>query len=211
MGKRIKELVLRYPQLSVIEEDLESAFALLRDTYERGGKLLVGGNGGSAADAEHIVGELMKGFCKRRPLPPDMRKSLESRDRNLGPALAKSLQGALQAIAITGHSSLTTAFGNDVNADMAYAQQVYGYGCEKDTLLCISTSGNAGNLLYAAVTAKAKGMQVLTLSGKDGGALKSCSDLCLIVPEWETFKIQELHLPIYHALCLELEEYFFKE
>ena len=178
--------------------------------YEDGGKLLVGGNGGSAADSEHIVGELMKGFCKKRKISTDLAEKLENINEDLGLELGKCLQGALKAIAITGHTGLTTAFANDVDPNMIFAQQVYGYGDNKDILLCISTSGNSKNLIYAAITAKAKGMKVITLTGKDGGKLKEYSDISIIVPENETFKIQELHLPIYHALCLELEEFFFE-
>ena len=211
MNKFINELTDRYPVLKAVEKDIVSAFEILRDAYKNNAKLLVGGNGGSAADSEHIVGELMKGFCKRRRISEEVKEKLCSCDEVLGEELSRSLQSGLKAIAITGHSGLSTAFANDVDPNMIFAQQVYGYGDEGDVLLCISTSGNSKNLLYAAVTAKAKGMKVITLTGKDGGKLKKYSDLSIIVTEMETFKIQELHLPIYHALCLELEEYFFEE
>ena len=210
MNKFIDELIDRYPKLESIKEDIEATYELIKNMYKDGGKLLVGGNGGSAADSEHIVGELMKGFCKKRKIPTGLAEKLENINEDLGLELGKCLQGALKAIAITGHTGLTTAFANDVDPNMIFAQQVYGYGDNKDILLCISTSGNSKNLIYAAITAKAKGMKVITLTGKDGGKLKEYSDISIIVPENETFKIQELHLPIYHALCLELEEFFFE-
>lgn len=209
MNKFIDELIDRYPKLESIKKDIEAAYELIKNMYKDGGKLLVGGNGGSAADSEHIVGELMKGFCKKRKISTGLVEKLENISEDLGLELGKCLQGALKAIAITGHTGLTTAFANDVDPNMIFAQQVYGYGDNKDILLCISTSGNSKNLIYAAITAKAKGMKVITLTGKDGGKLKEYSDISIIVPENETFKIQELHLPIYHALCLELEEFFF--
>lgn len=210
MNKFIDELIDRYPKLESIKKDIEAAYELIKNMYKDGGKLLVGGNGGSAADSEHIVGELMKGFCKKRKISTGLAEKLENINEDLGLELGKCLQGALKAIAITGHTGLTTAFANDVDPNMIFAQQVYGYGDNKDILLCISTSGNSKNLIYAAITAKAKGMKVITLTGKDGGKLKGYSDISIIVPENETFKIQELHLPIYHALCLELEEFFFE-
>ncbi len=210
MNKFIDELIDRYPKLESIKKDIEVAYELIKNMYKDGGKLLVGGNGGSAADSEHIVGELMKGFCKKRKISTDLTEKLENINEDLGLELGKCLQGALKAIAITGHTGLTTAFANDVDPNMIFAQQVYGYGDNKDILFCISTSGNSKNLIYAAITAKAKGMKVITLTGKDGGKLKEYSDISIIVPENETFKIQELHLPIYHALCLELEEFFFE-
>lgn len=210
MNKFIDELIDRYPKLESIKKDIEVAYELIKNMYKDGGKLLVGGNGGSAADSEHIVGELMKGFCKKRKISTDLAEKLENINEDLGLELGKCLQGALKAIAITGHTGLTTAFANDVDPNMIFAQQVYGYGDNKDILLCISTSGNSKNLIYAAITAKAKGMKVITLTGKNGGRLKEYSDISIIVPENETFKIQELHLPIYHALCLELEEFFFE-
>lgn len=209
MNKFIDELIDRYPKLESIKKDIEAVYELIKNMYKDGGKLLVGGNGGSAADSEHIVGELMKGFCKKRKISTGLAEKLENINEDLGLELGKCLQGALKAIAITGHTGLTTAFANDVDPNMIFAQQVYGYGDNKDILLCISTSGNSKNLIYAAITAKAKGMKVITLTGKDGGKLKEYSDISIIVPENETFKIQELHLPIYHALCLELEEFFF--
>lgn len=205
----LEELMDRYPQLKTVREPILEAYEILKECFQSGHKLLVAGNGGSAADSEHIVGELMKGFVKRRAVPEAMAKELEAADPEAGKELAAKLQGGLPAIALTGHPGLSTAFLNDVDGAMVYAQQVYGYGEEGDVLLGISTSGNAANVYYAVVTAKAKGMKVIGLTGKDGGKLGQHGDAAIIVPEQETFKIQELHLPVYHTLCLMLEEYFF--
>ena len=171
---------------------------------------MIAGNGGSAADSEHIVGELMKGFVKRRPLSEELKQALEAADPIRGKELAEKLQGALPAIALTNHAALSSAFANDVDGVLSYAQQVNGYGRAGDVFLGISTSGNAENVMYAAVTARAKGMRVIALTGKTGGNLGAFADISIIVPEQETYKIQELHLPIYHALCLMLEERFYE-
>ena len=205
----LEELISRYPVLEPIKVSVMEAYEILKECFETGHKLLLAGNGGSAADSEHIVGELMKGFVKRRQVPEDMAGKMERIDEKAGKELALKLQGGLPAIALSGHPALSTAFLNDVEGELIYAQQVYGYGQEGDVLLGISTSGNAANIHYAAVTAKAKGMKVIGLTGRDGGKMAGYSDAAVIVPEQETFKIQELHLPIYHALCLMLEEHFF--
>ena len=205
----LEELISRYPVLEPIKVSVMEAYEILKECFETGHKLLLAGNGGRAADSEHIVGELMKGFVKRRQVPEDMAGKMERIDEKAGKELALKLQGGLPAIALSGHPALSTAFLNDVEGEMIYAQQVYGYGQEGDVLLGISTSGNAANIHYAAVTAKAKGMKVIGLTGRDGGKMAGYSDAAVIVPEQETFKIQELHLPIYHALCLMLEEHFF--
>lgn len=205
----LNDLVSRYPQLVVCKEYVAKAFAILSGSYQNHGKLLVCGNGGSAADAEHIVGELMKGFKSPRHLDVASQSKLKNVDKGLGDLLAKNLQGALPAIALDGHPALSTAYMNDCNPLMCFAQQVNGYGCEGDVLLGISTSGNSQNILYAAVTAKAKGMKVIGLTGAKGSKLSDMADVCICVPETETYKIQELHLPVYHCLCLMLEEEFF--
>ena len=205
----LEELISRYPVLEPIKVSVMEAYEILKECFETGHKLLLAGNGGSAADSEHIVGELMKGFVKRRQVPDSMAGKMERIDEKAGKELALKLQGGLPAIALSGHPALSTAFLNDVEGELIYAQQVYGYGQEGDVLWGISTSGNAANIHYAAVTAKAKGMKVIGLTGKDGGKMAGYSDAAVIVPEQETFKIQELHLPIYHALCLMLEEHFF--
>ena len=205
----LDELLERYPKLRPIRAQILDAYEVMERCYENGGKLLIAGNGGSCADAEHIVGELMKGFVKRRELPEDLKERLREADEAHGGALADSLQGSLTAIALTGHAAFSTAFANDVDADMVLAQQLCGYGRRGDVFLGISTSGSSKNVDYAVTVAKAKGLKVIGLTGRDGGKLSRRADVALIAPETETFKIQELHLPIYHALCLLLEERFF--
>lgn len=208
--KYLDDLVIRYPVLDTIRKQILGAYEILQDCYEADGKLLIAGNGGSCADSEHMVGELMKGFLKRRPVPEQMARRLAAVDSERGMLLAKRLQRGLPAIALTGHNALTTAFANDVNGDMSYAQQLYGYGRPGDVFLGISTSGNAENVMFAVTAAKALGMKTIGLTGKDGGALGRSCNIAIIVPEQETFKIQELHLPVYHALCLMLEEHFYE-
>lgn len=207
----LDELIKRYPILERVREDIEAVYGILERCYENGGKLLIAGNGGSAADAEHIVGELMKGFVKRRPVTEEMKEALEKADPVRGKELSEKLQGGLPAIALVDHAALSTAFANDVDGMLSYAQQVNGYGKPGDVFLGISTSGNAENVMYAAVTAKAKGMKIVGLTGKDGGKLAGIADAAVIVPEMETYKIQELHLPVYHALCLMLEHRFYEQ
>lgn len=193
----------RYPSLKTLKDAIWEAYEILVDSYERGGKLLTCGNGGSASDSDHIVGELMKGFYKLRPLRGEEKQKMGS--------LGNRLQGALPAIALTMHPALSTAFLNDVDSEMVFAQQVYGYGREGDVLLALSTSGNSKNVLHAVRVARAKGMKVISLTGRDGGALKGYSDVSLIVPASVTADIQELHLPLYHTLCAMLENHFFPE
>jgi D-sedoheptulose 7-phosphate isomerase len=205
----LQELITRYPVLEGTGASIRAAFELLRDAYTAGGKLLIAGNGGSAADSEHIVGELMKNFVKKRKLPEDYISRLEKISPEAAQYLIPRIQPALPAIALTGHSSLSTASINDIDGHITFAQQVYGYGKSGDVFLGISTSGNAKNVLYAAVAAKAKNMGVIALTGGSGGQLSRLADVSIIVPETKTYKIQELHLPIYHALCLLVEEYFF--
>lgn len=207
--KILDELIERYPILSGQRESIVGAYRILEYSYSNNGKLLVAGNGGSAADSEHIVGELMKSFVKPRNLNIKLKEKLTSIDERLGEVLANNLQGALPAISVTGHVGLSTAYLNDCNPLLSFAQQVNGFGNEGDVFLGISTSGNSENILFALVTAKAKGMKTVGLSGRDGGKMKEYCDEIIIAPENETFKIQELHLPIYHALCLMLEERFF--
>lgn len=209
--KQLTELIRRYPVLEPVKDKIYQAYLVLEECYKNGGKLLAAGNGGSCADCEHIVGELMKGFCRKRPVPVEFAQKLLAADPERGEELAGKLQGGLPAIALTGHAGLSTAFLNDVDGLLTYAQQVYGYGQENDVFLGISTSGNAKNILYAAAVAKAKGMKVIGLTGKDGGALAKAADAAVIVPEEETYRIQELHLPVYHTLCLMLEARFFPE
>ena len=205
----LEELLERYPELKEQRDNILAVYKVLEESYVNGGQLLVAGNGGSAADSEHIVGELMKAFIKPRKLQDDLQNKLKTVDEKLGTVLADNLQGALPSIAVTGHVGLSTAYLNDCNPLLSFAQQVNGFGREGDAFLGISTSGNSENILYALVTAKAKGMKTIGLSGRDGGKMKEFCDEIIIVPEKETFKIQELHLPVYHALCLMLEERFF--
>lgn len=202
-------LINRYPVLEPVKEAIFQAYCLLEKCYEGGGKLLIGGNGGSSADSDHIVGELMKGFCKKRQVPEDFAGKLMEADKERGKYLAEKLQQGLPAIALTGHTALSTAYLNDVDGLLTIAQQLYGYGKKGDVFLGISTSGNSENILYAAAAARAMEIPVIALTGKDGGRLAEAADVAIIVPEQETYRIQELHLPVYHALCLMLEERFF--
>lgn len=208
-NKEIDILVERYPQLSCIANDLYSCYSIIADCYKKGGKLLIAGNGGSAADAEHIVGELMKGFKLPRKVDDTFATRLCETNEELGNVLAQSLQGSLPAIALDGHPALSTAYMNDCEPLLCFAQQVNGYGKEGDVFLGISTSGNSKNILYAAVTARAKGMKIIGLTGTKNSKLEQMSDVCIKVPQTETYMIQELHLPVYHCLCLMLENEFF--
>lgn len=209
--KQIEELTKRYPALVVCKDDILAAYDILSDAYSNGRKLLVCGNGGSASDSEHIVGELMKEFKLKRKVYSDHAAALKAIDSELGQVLADNLQGALPAISLTGHSSLQTAFMNDAVPELVFAQQVNGYGKPGDVFLGISTSGNSKNVLYAAVNAKAKGLKVIGLTGARENKLMKYADVCIRVPETETYKIQEYHLPVYHCLCLMLEDKFFGE
>lgn len=205
----LNTLIERYPSLAVVRESIDGAYRLLEDCYAHGGKLLAAGNGGSAADAEHIVGELMKSFVLERKPNEEFAARLCEADTELGTVLAEHLQGALPAIALDGHVSLTTAYMNDCEPLLCFAQQVNGYGREGDVFLGISTSGNSKNVLYAAVTARAKGMRVIGLTGEKESRLSEFADVCIRVPQIETYKIQEMHLPVYHCLCLMIEDRFF--
>lgn len=190
----------RYPQLNICEKDIENALLLTVDTYKKGGKILACGNGGSAADADHIVGELMKGFLKARKVT----------DERIPQELREKLQGALPAISLCAHTSLMTATMNDNDADMIFAQQVYGYANENDLLIALSTSGNSKNVVNAVKVAKALGVKVIALIGETGGVLKGLADITICAPSTETYKIQEYHLPIYHYLCAKVEEEIFE-
>ena len=209
INNHIEVLIERYPQLLECRESIQAAYDILKEAYSKDRKLLVCGNGGSASDSEHIVGELMKEFKLKREVYHDQAEAMQRIDPEMGGILAKHLQGALPAIALTGHSSLTTAFMNDSNPELIFAQQVNGYGKAGDVFLGISTSGNSRNILFAAVTAKSKGMKVIGLTGQKPNRLAQLADVCIQVTETETYKIQELHLPVYHCLCMMLEEHFF--
>lgn len=207
----IKELVERYPALSVCKADIESAAKTIIDSYEAGGKLLVAGNGGSAADSDHITGELLKSFIKKRKPEKEFLESLSEIDQETGKYLEDKLQGSLPAVALSNNSALMTASLNDVDGNVMFAQQVMGLGKKSDVFLGITTSGNSKDIIYALVVAKTKGLKTIALTGKDGGKAKTIADISIVVPQEETFKIQELHLPVYHALCLTVEEHFWKE
>ena len=204
-------LVERYPVLQSCKQDILNAYGVLENAYIQGNKLLVAGNGGSAADSDHIVGELMKGFKLSRKPDDSFRKAMIKEDKELGTILADNLQGALPAIALDGHPALATAYMNDCEPLLCFAQQVNGYGKSGDVFLGISTSGNSQNILYAAATAHAKGLKVIGLTGKKDSKLSERADICIQVPQIETYMIQELHIPVYHCLCLMLEERFFGE
>jgi D-sedoheptulose 7-phosphate isomerase len=210
MTDHISELVSRYPALSVCEKDIRRAYAVLEDSYAHGGKLLIAGNGGSCADSDHICGELLKSFILKREPEKKFLDSLSAIDADTGAYLSDKLQGALPAISLCNQSALMTASLNDVDGNVMFAQQVMGYGVKGDVFLGISTSGNSKDIVYAMVVAKAKGLKTIALSGKTGGKIAKLADAAIVVPENETFKIQELHLPVYHALCLQLEARFFK-
>lgn len=202
------ELLERYPALVSAASEIEAAFELVRGAYEGGGKLLCGGNGGSACDCEHIVGELLKSFKKPRAIDCETKKSLLALGED-GEYLASKLEGALPAVSLVSQTGVLTAYANDRAWDAALAQQVYGLGNKGDVLLVLSTSGNSRNCVLAARVAEAKGLKTIALTGEGGGMLKDICDVCIAAPERETYKVQELHLPIYHALCAMLEEEFF--
>ena len=205
----MKELIERYPALECCKEQIEAARDTLIECYEKGGKLLLCGNGGSSADCDHIVGELMKGFLLKRPINEADKARMRADSPELSDKTLNSLQMGLPAISLTSISALNTAFANDVDPELIYAQSVFALGKADDVLIAISTSGNAKNVCEAARVAGAIGMKVIALTGKDGGKLKSLSGVCVIAPECETYMIQELHLPIYHYICAEVEKHFF--
>ena len=206
---RIEQLIGSYPELERCAADINAAFQILSACYRNGGKLLTCGNGGSAADSEHIVGELMKGYLLKRPLSEDIRAKLVSVSAEDGDYLASHLQGALPAISLVSQTALLSAISNDTAADIVFAQQVYGYGREGDTLIGISTSGNSRNVILAMQVARAVGVRTIGLTGPTGGKLKPLCDVCICVPAESTPGIQERHLPIFHVLCAMLEEEFF--
>lgn len=205
----ITALIERYPVLGICKDEIYKAYEIMVESYENKGKLLIAGNGGSASDSEHIVGELMKSFVLARKLDEEYVNKLTTVDTEMGAELADKLQGALPAIALDGHIALSTAYLNDVDPLLGFAQQVNGYGVEGDVFLGITTSGNSKNILYANTVAKAKGLKTIALTGKDGGKIRNMVDVAIVVPEDGTYKIQELHLPVYHCLCLMLEDRFF--
>ena len=209
--KHIENLLYRYPKLESVKCDILNAYNILEKVYENDGKLLIAGNGGSAADAEHITGELMKSFKMPRPINEELANRLMEIDHIRGSKLIKDLEMPLTAISLTTHEAISTAYINDVDGLGVFAQQLLGFGKPGDAFLAISTSGNSENIIRATVVARAIKMKVIGLTGQNGGELADVADIVVKVPELETYRIQELHLPIYHCWCLMLEENFFYE
>lgn len=207
--KHVDMLIKRYPLLDVCKQSISDAYEILEECYVSDHKLLIAGNGGSAADAEHIAGELMKRFKISRPVPPSFSEKLVTIDSERGKNLAKNLECGLMAIPLVAHEALTTAYINDVDGLGVFAQQLYGFGRPGDVFLGISTSGNSKNVMSATVVARALGIKVIGLTGARGGELAEVSNVCIRVPGNDTYIIQELHLPVYHCLCLMLEDRFF--
>lgn len=207
--EHMERLAERFPQLTLCQGQIIAAYEIIKKTYQAGGMLLICGNGGSGADSEHIVGELMKEFAMKRPLPAKEQQKLKEISKEDGELLAAHLQGALPAVTLTSNIALSTAYSNDAAPELVFAQQVYGYGREENALLGISTSGNSQNVIYALETAKLKGMKTIGMTGEGGGKMKRLCDVCICVPASFTPDIQELHLPVYHCLCRMIEEEYF--
>ena len=207
--KHINTLIERYPKLEGARQSIIDAYLIMEECYENGGKLLIAGNGGSAADSEHIAGELMKRFKIQRPVSDEYAQRLMEIDSERGRELAKNLECSLMAIPLVAHEALSTAYINDVDGYGVFAQQLFGFGRKGDVFLGISTSGNSKNIMNATVVARASGIKVIGLTGANGGELAMAADAAVKVPETETYMIQELHLPIYHCWCLMLEDRFF--
>ena len=209
LTKHIDLLISRYPVLGGIRDEIIDAYLIMEECYKHDGKLLIAGNGGSAADAEHMAGELMKRFKTPRPVSPEFADKLKFIDPVRGENLAKNLEQGLMAIPLVAHEALTTAYINDVDGLGVFAQQLFGFGRPGDVFLGISTSGNSKNIMSATVVARALGIKVIGLTGEKGGELATVADVCVRAPSNETYMIQELHLPIYHCWCLMLEDKFF--
>ncbi len=207
----MEEFYVRYPQMAYLRPQIESAVAEITARVEKGGKILVCGNGGSAADCEHIVGEFLKEFYIKRPVPSAMREKMESAYGEAGKYLADNLQGSIPAISLISQSGIMTAYANDAAPDLCNAQQAYGYCTDKDVLIGISTSGNSKNIYYALLVANLKGTYTVGLVGQKGGIMKDVCDVTFAVPETETFKVQECHLPLYHLICRAVENEIFGE
>lgn len=205
----LAKLIRRYPSLEVCENAIKQASTIIIECYQNEGKLLICGNGGSASDADHIVGELMKSFSKKRPINEDFAQKLAAISNERGPLLAEKLEGGLPAISLNAHSALVSAISNDIGGGYIFAQQVMGYGLKNDVLIAISTSGNSQNVIEACITARAKNMKVIGLLGQTGGEIRGLCDVPICVPSTSTAEVQEYHLPIYHVLCTMAEETFF--
>jgi len=209
--KIIDNLIERYPRLGICKQDILLSIELLINCYQNKNKLLICGNGGSASDSQHIAGELMKSFRLKRKIPIETQEQIENKFPQNSKYYIENLEEPLTAISLVGETSLITAYSNDKASDLIFAQQIYGLGTTGDILLAISTSGNSKNVLYACEIAQIKGMKVIGLTGQSGGKMSNICDILIKTPEAETYKIQEYHLPIYHAICLALEEEFFRE
>jgi D-sedoheptulose 7-phosphate isomerase len=209
--QEINLLCERYPQLLPLKETLLQVVERIAMAYQEGHTLLVCGNGGSASDSLHITGELMKSFSFRRPISNELAQTLRESYPQNAEFYIQTLEGALPTISLVNEISLMTAYANDQASNLVFAQQVVGYGKKGAVLFAISTSGNSENILHAARIAKAMGMTVISLTGESGGALRDLSDLLINVPVKITYQVQELHLPVYHAICLALEHEFFGE
>ncbi|MDN5217065.1 SIS domain-containing protein [Fulvivirgaceae bacterium BMA12] len=205
----IENLTTKYPDLALLKDNIANACEALTNSFHHQGKLLVCGNGGSCSDADHIVGELMKSFEKKRSLKEDFVEKLMETAPKEGPYIAEKLENAVPAISLNAHAALITAIANDIDADLIFAQQIVGYGQKGDVFLGITTSGNSKNVVNAAIAAKAKGLIVVALTGKTGGALKQFSDIAICAPADNTADVQEYHLPIYHTICKYVENSFF--
>lgn len=205
------DLYINHPELRSCSDDIAQAYEALIACYSGGGTLLVCGNGGSAADADHIVGELMKGFIRKRPVGQEIKDQLGNLDPQVSAYLSEHLQVPLPAISLGSQSALQTAFANDVAPDLVFAQSALGYGRKGDVFLGITTSGNSKNVYYAATVAVSRGLTAIGLTGEDGGMLKDICQVMIRVPETSTPAVQELHLPVYHALCAAVEAHFFRE
>lgn len=210
---KVEELIARYPQLAECRDDMVAAVAAICASYRAGGKVIICGNGGSASDSEHVVGELMKGFLLKREIKGELVERIRAAAPEHADYLIANLQGALPALSLVNQVALNTAFANDQAPDLSFAQQLLGMGDEGDSLLAISTSGNSTNVVYALDMARVKGIKSIALTGRSGGKIKAqhMADICICVPEDETFKIQELHLPVYHMLCIAAENEFFAD
>jgi phosphoheptose isomerase len=205
----LEELIGRYPRLLQVKDEIGKAAESLILCYQQGGKVLICGNGGSSSDSDHIVGELMKGFEQKRPIGESLKNRLTDLAGERGKFLSEKLQQGLPAISLAAHHALITAVANDTDASLVFAQQVVGYGKSGDILIGISSSGNSQNVIDAMITAKATGMVVIALTGESGGKMKSYCDILINVPGSRTAFVQELHLPVYHALCQMVENSFF--
>ncbi len=204
-GDVLNELLRKYNRLVPLKDNITGAFSAITNCYKNNGKIIIAGNGGSSADADHIVSELMKGFEAMRPLEDALKSNLKKTSHEQGKLLAEKLQQGLPAISLSAHTALVTAISNDLGGDYVFAQQVVGFGQKGDVLIALSTSGNSKNVVNALLVAKEKGLTTIGFSGQSGGEMKQWCDILINVPEHRTAYVQELHLPIYHTICMMVE------